>query len=283
MTQKVFVIAAVVITLVLLLLLLAWKFQERIAFQPPRSAWGDAARASNGTARVEYSTSDGEQLFAYLIGDFSAPNGLLLCFHGNADLAVWQIKWAREVFVRTGLTVMLAEYRGYMGLSGRPNYAGSQLDSEAAYLYARNKIGVAPGRIALYGHSMGSAIATELAARHPPAALLLEAPFTSAHAMAARMTGFHPPDFLWRLGSRLHYDTVGKMALIEAPVSVAHGSRDRLIPIEMGRQVYASAMHQGAWLEVPAATHSDVPILGGENYWEWMIEAVKPVTGQVTR
>ena len=283
MIQKVFVVAAILITIVALLLILAWHFQERIAFQPPRGPWRDPASESGNTPHVEYSTSDGERLFAYLIGDRSAPAGLLLCFHGNADLAVWRIKWAKEVSARTGFTVMLAEYRGYMGLSGRPGYAGSQLDSEAAYLFAANILRIPADRIAVFGHSMGSAIATELAARHRPAALLLEAPFTSAHAMSARVTGFRSPTFLWRLGSRLHYNTVARVAQVEAPVSVAHGRRDKLIPIAMGEKVFAVAAHKGAWLEVPNASHNDVSILGGDDYWKWMAEALRPVTGQGQR
>lgn len=269
MTAVAFVAAAAAV-LISLLVAVVWAFQERIAFQPPDGPWPNAA----GTARVAYIARDGQQLFAYVIGDYSAPNGLLLSFHGNADLAVWQIDWAEEVNRRSGVTVMLAEYRGYMGLGGRPAYAGSRLDSDAAYLYARDSLRVPALRIAMFGHSLGTAIAAELAVRHRPAALLLQSPFTSARDMAGRMTGHALPDFLWRLISRLQFNTVARVGGLDAPVSVVHGGNDRLIPVKMGEEVFASAKVKGAWLLVPGAAHNDVALVGGDAYWGWLISAL---------
>ncbi len=272
--SKVFVFLALLVALAAFLVALAWIFQERIAFQPPRGPWPSPA----GGTRVEYTASDGQKLFAYVVGDPSAPRGLLLSFHGNADLAVWQIDWAEELFRHTGVTVMLAEYRGYMGLEGRPSYAGSQLDAEAAYGFTRNVLKVPEDRIAMFGHSLGSAIATELAKKHQPAALILQSPFTSAKDMAGRMTGYRPMGLLWRLISRLHFDTGVTVASVFAPVSVSHGARDRLIPAEMGQSVYGAARRKGEWLLVPDAAHNDVGSRGGDAYWSWMKTALLPVT-----
>jgi fermentation-respiration switch protein FrsA (DUF1100 family) len=272
-TRNVIAAALLLALLFALLVLLTWRFQERIAFQPPRGPWPAAPHG----LRVDYKATDGQALFAFLVGERNAPNGLLISFHGNADLAVWQIDWAEELARRTGITVMLAEYRGYMGLSGRSGYMESQRDADAAYRFAVDSLRVPPDRIALFGHSMGSAVATELAMRQPVASLILQSPFTSAHDMARRMTGYRPPDFLWRVISRLHYDTGARVSQIEAPVSVVHGGRDRLIPVEMGQRVYAAAANKGTWLLVPEATHNDVAIRGGEAYWSWIAEALKPV------
>lgn len=272
--SKVFVFLSLLIVLAAFLAALAWIFQERIAFQPPRGPWPSPA----GGTRVEYEASDGQKLFAYLVGDPSAPRGLLLSFHGNADLAIWQIDWAEELSRRTGVTVLLAEYRGYMGLEGRPSYAGSQRDAEAAYTFSRNVLKVPADRISMFGHSLGSAIATELAVKHQPAALILQSPFTSARDMAGRMTGYQPSGFLWRLISRLHFDTGVTVAAVQAPVSVAHGGRDRLIPFEMGQSIYNAARKKGGWLLVPGAAHNDVGSRGGEVYWGWMKKALLPVT-----
>lgn len=274
MIRKVFITALLIASLVAVLIALAWIYQERIAFQPPRGPWPDAPDG----LRVDYDAEDGQHLFAYVIGNRSAPNGLVISFHGNADLAVWQIEWAEELVRRTGVTVMLAEYRGYMGLSGRAGYSESQMDAEAAYRFAVDTLRVSPRRIALFGHSMGSAIATELAARHPPAALILQSPFTSALDMAGRMTGYRVPKRLWRLISRLHYDTDALVARIYAPVSVAHGGEDRLIPPEMGERIYARAMVKAEWLLLPRAAHNDLVVRGGEAYWSWLEKALVPVT-----
>lgn len=273
---NVLVVAGVLAASLALIVSLIWIFQERIAFQPPAGPWPEAP----GTRRVEYVAQDGQPLFAYIVGDGNPADGLLLSFHGNADLAIWQIGWGEEIARRTGITVMLAEYRGYMGLKGRPDYRGSQLDAEAAYLFARDSLGVSAERVSFFGHSLGTAIAAELAVKHPPASLILQSPFTSARDMAGRITGYRPSGLVWRFISRLHFDTGAKVAQIEAPVAVAHGGADRLIPLGMGEDIYAAARKKGPWLIVPNASHNDVAARGGEAYWSWMVDAMRPVSAR---
>lgn len=273
MISKLLVTASMLLGLVAFLVVLAWIFQERIAFQPPGGPWPDP----NGVSRVDYSAADGQKLFAYVAGDPAASGKVLIAFHGNADLAVWQTDWANNVVKYTGVPVMLAEYRGYMGLDGRPTYRGSKLDASAAYLFARDTWDIPASRIAMFGHSLGSAIATELAASHRPAALLLQSPFTSAQDMAGRMTGYRPANALWRLISRLHFNTGAGVSQLEAPVSVSHGGIDRLIPAQMGESIFASAKKKGAWLLVPEAAHNDVGREGGDAYWAWITQALEPL------
>ena len=128
----------------------------------------------------------------------------------------------------------------------------------------------------LYGHSLGSAIATELAGfmqSRPPAALVLQSPFTSAQAMAARML-VPPIPGLWRLIARVHYDTRRAVGSLAIPVHVAHGTRDVVIPVRMGRAVFAAAKRPGALLLVEGAGHNDVADAGGRDYWRWLTTAV---------
>lgn len=254
----------------LVLLLCVWSFQERIAFQPERSPFPDPGDA----ARVDYSAPDGQRLFAYVVGD-PRPTGLIIVFHGNADLAVRWLDWAHEIEGRTGLAVMLAEYRGYMGIEGRPNYENVRLDAQGAFNFARDTLNVPMDRMVYFGHSLGSAVAAELAVIHPPRALLLEAPFTSAHDMAARIAGRWLISPLWRLVSRLHFDTEQIVASLDAPVSVVHGGRDRVVPSPMGEAVYKAAKVKGEWLFLPIASHSDVRYVGRELYWGWAVSAIK--------
>ena len=265
-----------VLALFVLFIGLLWTFQERIAFQPQGPPFPD----ESGVQRVDYAAADGQPLLAYLVGDPQATRGLLLAFHGNADLAILQVAWANEVARRTGLTVMLAEYRGYMGLPGRPSYAGSQLDAEAAWRFARDTLGVSPDRMAFFGHSLGTAVATELAAKHHPAALLLQSPFTSARDMAGIMVGRRPTGVTWKLVSRLHFDTGAQVARLDVPVSVVHGELDRLIPTHMGKTVFAAAKQKGEWLLVPSASHNDVVESGGDAYWNWITRALAPLSSR---
>jgi fermentation-respiration switch protein FrsA (DUF1100 family) len=268
-TATILTITGLLLTVLVVFVGFIWLFQERIAFQPPRSQLFESVEAN----RASYQARDGQPLFAYVIGDPATARGLLMSFHGNADLAVNAIDWAKEVNRVTGYAVMLTEYRGYMNLGGRPTYTGSQLDSEAAYGFAHDQLGVPGDRIAYYGHSLGSAIAAELASRHRPRALLLESPFTSARAMS-RIIGWRAVHIVWDAIARFHFDTVERVASLEAPVWVAHGTRDRLIPAQMGRAVFAAAKVKGELLLVPDASHNDVALAGGSEYWRWIRAAL---------
>jgi uncharacterized protein len=197
------------------------------------------------------------------------PPSTLIVFHGNAEIAAWSLPWAQELARRTGATVVLAEYRGYAGLSGRPTYAGSKLDARAAWDYARTKLGATPQTTVIYGHSLGSAIGVELASEIKPRALLLESPFTSARAMAARLgvPGILP---LWRAISRVHYDTRTEVAQLDVPISIVHGTHDMVTPVHMGREVFEAARRKGELLILDGVGHNDVVESGGERYWDWL-------------
>lgn len=258
-----------VVALYALVLFAAWRMQERIVWQPPRLIVQPEARAQ----RIDYTSDDGQALYAYLVGDPARARGLLIAFHGNADLAAWRVPWAAEVERRTGWAVLVPEYRGYGGLSGSPSYVSSQRDARATYRLVRERLGDTI-RIALYGHSLGSAVAAEVASDHPPSALLLEAPFTSARDMARAMLAV-PVAAAWRAIARVHFDTRAVVASLHVPVSVVHGESDGIIPIRMGRAVHAAARVPGELLVVRGAGHNDVIDTAGDAYWDWMRRALR--------
>jgi fermentation-respiration switch protein FrsA (DUF1100 family) len=252
---------------------LLWSRQERIVFQPP----AHVPEAPSVARRVEFPASDGHPIFGFVVEPTAGsrePATVVLAFHGNADLSAWFVPWARELAERTGATVFLPEYRGYGGIPGRPTYTTASADARGALDWARRTYPAA--RIVLFGHSLGSAIATELAeamAPAGPATLVLQSPFTSAQAMAARML-VPPIPGLWSLISRVHYDTRRVVASLDVPVWVSHGTRDVVIPIRMGRAVFAAARRPGELLVVDRAGHNDVADVGGAEYWRWLTSAV---------
>jgi hypothetical protein len=265
-----FVLGLVVLaTMYLLLIAAAWAGQERIVWQPPRIV----PYPEPGARRIAYSADDDQPLYAYLVGDPAHAAGLLIAFHGNAELAAWNVPWATEVARRTGWAVLVPEYRGYGGLAGSPSYGASQRDARAAYRVAREQLGADSTRIAFYGHSLGSAIATELAAEHAPAALVLLAPFTSARDMARAMRVL-PIAALWSVIGRVDFDTRAKVAALDVPVSVAQGEGDVVIPVRMGRAVHAAARRKGELLIVRGAGHNDVTSVAGDEYWSWLAGAL---------
>ena len=256
------------------LLSLLWRFQERVVFQPPT-----APPTEVPAKRVAFRASDGVHLFAYVVGDCgdaasARRRTVMLAFHGNADVARWLVPWASAAARETGACVVLPEYRGYDGADGSPTYAASALDARAALDFIRDTMHVSTADMVFFGHSLGSAVAAELAAAETPRALVLQSPFSSARDMAARM--FVPGlTLFWTMISRVHFDTLGRVHKLHAPVWVAHGDRDLVIPVRMGREVYAAAAEKGRLLIVHGAGHNNVAEVGGRDYWSWLTSAVR--------
>jgi hypothetical protein len=289
MTQRLLIAAGAVLACMGLLLLLVWLTQERMVFQPPR--W--AADRPTGVDRVDFTAPDGQPLFAYVVrevdgrevdgrrpagtGAATAPRSesppVLLVFHGNAEIAAWGVPWAREVARRTGWAVLLAEYRGYAGLPGSPSYEGARRDARAAYQWLRDSLGVPADGVGIYGFSLGTAVASELAAEATPRVLVLQAPFTSARDMA-RAVGSWPVAAAWPLIGRVRFDTRARVAAVDAPVWVLHGAADPVIPVWMGRAVHAAARRPGELLVVPGAGHNDLEPAAGPRYWAFLTAAL---------
>ena len=271
-----FLLAALaVVVLYFVLLGLMWLQQERIVFQPPIVLRGLFSPRPFGdhVRQVSYRAEYGTQLFGYLVGDPSQADRTLVAFHGNADLARNLIPWAEAVIGVADVAVLLPEIRGYDGLSGRPTYQAAALDARAARDYVGGPLGVASDRVVYFGHSLGSAIAAELARENPPTALLLQSPFSSAKAMARRMIMPFLTTF-WPIVSRVHYDTKQRVRELTVPVWVAHGTRDRVVPVHMGKEVFESAAVKGELLLVPGAGHNDVAERAPDEYWHWLRLAV---------
>lgn len=275
MLRTLLILAGGALALVLAVVLLAWRYQERIVWQPP-AGLGPYAPASELAVRVaSYEAADGQALHGYLVGAPAdvAPDRVLIAFHGNAETAGLSVPWALRVARETGWAVFLPEYRGYAGLPGVPTYEGSQQDARAAHAWVRDTLGVPGDRIALAGFSLGTAVATELAAEVQPPVLLLQAPFTSARDMA-RIAGTWPVGLAWGAIARVHFDTRSRVAALDVPVWVVHGDRDRVIPVRMGRAVHAAARRPGGYVEIPGAGHDDLVTTGGAAYWGWVREAL---------
>jgi hypothetical protein len=251
-----------------------WRNQERVVFQPPVVVAPDPAAGR----RVEMRAADGHPTFGFLVqANGGRSQTVVIAFHGNADLAVWLVPWAQELSRRAGVTVLVPEYRGYGGAAGRPTYSGAAADALGALEYAHT---LKPSRVVLYGHSLGTAIAVELAnamGHAPPAALALQSPFTSARDMASRMLMPVVP-WVWARIARFHYDTRASVRELDVPVWVAHGRIDITIPSRMGRDVFENARRKGGLLLVSGAGHNDVAEVGGEAYWQWLTTAVASST-----
>ncbi|HVY62643.1 MAG TPA: alpha/beta fold hydrolase [Planctomycetota bacterium] len=238
-------------------LLLLGGIGDRFVYWPmkyPLGDWSAPARIGLRVEERELRSSDGVKLSAWWAPRPGARAAVLF-LHGNGGNLTHCARRLKELGERLDASVFAVDYRGYGKSAGSPSEAGLYRDAEAAYEELVGPLGVSPGRLIIYGHSLGTAVATELALRRPCAALALEAPFTAIPAMVKRAVPFLDPKDL--VSER--YDTIDKIGRLTVPLLVIHGTADRTIPFEMGRAVFDAAPEPKTFLEVPGGGHVDCP------------------------
>jgi hypothetical protein len=226
------------------------------------------AAAAGGPEVLEMKTSDGTVAHALWMAPRSQDARVIAYFHGNGATADDEIDLASWL-VAHGFGALLVEYRGYgaSSASAPPSEAGLYADGEAA-LDAIGQRGFPAERVALWGISLGTGVAAEMARRGRGSALVLVAPFTSLPAVAARIWWAH-----WLPTSLLvpdRYDTLSKASDIRVPTLVVHGDRDGVIPFDMGRTL-SDAVTGARFVPVAGADHNDVYALGGASLMETIL------------
>lgn len=234
----------------------AYLLQRRMVYMPDARPPDPAVAAALGFEAVTSRTSDGLALVSWYAPARTPEQPVLVFLHGNAD-AIGRRAPKFAPFLEAGFGALLVEYRGYSGNPGSPHEDGLYRDGEAALAWLGEN-GVEDGRIVLYGSSLGTGVAVELASRHAVAALVLEAPFTSLADVGARAYPWLPV----RLLARDRYDSLAKMARVAAPVVVLHGEADAIVPPDMGRAILEAAPGPKAGLFVPGLDHDGMAIDG---------------------
>jgi fermentation-respiration switch protein FrsA (DUF1100 family) len=227
--------------------------------------WPDPAGAPPpGVEPVELTTDDGLRLGAWFVPSTQAsddPGPAVLVCNGNAGYRAHRLPLAQALAQR-GYHVLLFDYRGYAANPGSPTEVGLRADARAAARALADRPEVDPERIAYFGESLGASVCGGLATERPPAALVLRSPFPST----AEIGRYHYPylpvvDALvwdrWPLARQVADD-------IRAPLLVAVGDRDEIVPGELSRRVFDVAAEPKEWVEVASAHHNDETLLTGD-------------------
>lgn len=233
--------------------------QSHLIYFPSRDYFADPAKVNLPYEDLTLTTADGERVHAWHIPRESAV-ATVIVFHGNAGNMADRLIHAKS-FHQMGYSVLLVEYRGYGRSTGRPSERGTYLDAEAAWAYLAETRGEPPGRIILYGESLGGAVAIELAARHTPAALVVECTFTSLADVAAIHYPLIPAR--WLLVHR--YESERKVGRITCPKLFLHGQDDTLVPMRLARRLFEAAAEPKQFLETPGG-HNDGGFLYSPEY-----------------
>jgi fermentation-respiration switch protein FrsA (DUF1100 family) len=212
--------------------------------------------------------ADGPRLHAWYA---PAPDRgpLLLWSHGNAGNIDSRRSLLLSLAAR-GLGVLAYDYRGYGRSDGSPSEAGVYLDAAAAFddLVAR---GADPSVIVCFGESIGGAVSIELATRRRCGAVIAVSTFTRLADVARLHYG--------PLGSLAggRFDSLARIPRVSAPVLVAHGDRDEIVPLELGERLFAAARPPKRFLRIAGADHNDA--LGRAT----LLDAIAQFARQVVR
>lgn len=233
-------------------------FANRAIYYPskyPQGFWDMQKQVGANDVWIE--THDGERLHGWWVPREGA-RWVTLYLHGNAGNVSHRFPHIREI-TAAGSSILMLDYRGYGKSSGRPTEKGLYIDSEAAFTHLLG-MGYRAEQIILHGESLGTAVAIDLASRRPCAALILEAPFSSASDVAATVLPVIGP-LLVR-----SYNSVPKIRWILVPKLFIQGDRDEIIPPRLGQALYAAAQAPKSFWVVEGAGHNNILETAGPQY-----------------
>jgi len=208
---------------------------------------------------IELQTNDGVKLDAWFV-PADNPRATLLFCHGNAGNISHRLE-SIELFHKLGLSVFIYDYRGYGNSQGKPSETGTYLDAQAAWRYLTDERQIQHKDIVIFGRSLGAAIASNLAAKTAPKALIIESSFTSVPDLAAQLYAFFPVRSL----SRFSYPTEHNIQNVHAPILIIHSPDDEIIPYSHGKRLYEAAPEPKQFLTIIGG-HNDGPSVSGRLY-----------------
>jgi alpha-beta hydrolase superfamily lysophospholipase len=251
-----------------------WARQAHFIFRPERIIFKTPAEYQLPFEDVYVKVNDdngkNERIHAWWIPAENPGDRYLLYLHGSALNIGANITHARR-FHQMGFSVFLISYRGYGKSDGTfPTEAQVYADAQAAWTYLIEQKGIDPKAIFIYGHSLGGAVAIQLAIDNPAAGgLIVEAAFTSIADMARQIPKYRI--FPLELIVHERFDSIEKVSRLQPPVLYIHGTEDKLVPSEMSSELYKRTASSKQLKFIPGGGHNNSASVGGDEY----LQAVK--------
>lgn len=231
--------------------------QRQMIYGPDRRDFMLAIPSGQGYQVIETETADGLKLRHLWAAPERSDASVFLVFHGNAgNVSHRPSKFA--FLSDSGVGLLLTEYRGFGGNPGSPDEKGLYADARSVLDWLADE-GISPDRVVLYGESLGSGVATKMAAElsaqgTPPLALVLEAPFTSVPAVAQRRFWWLPATWL----TLDRFDNLSRIADVGTEILILHGTADRVVPYDMGVALADAAGPRARFLSLEGAGHIEL-------------------------
>ncbi len=218
---------------------------------------------------LHVTTEDGLSLVAWFAPPKKKDGKVVVLFHGNGGSIPLRANKAR-LLIDHGYGVFFTEYRGYGGNPGDPTEEGLYRDARAGLSWLMNN-GYKPSQFVIYGESLGTGVAVQMASEIHPKYLIIEAGFSSAADVAkGSMVGI-PVDLLMRD----RFDNASKIAAIKTNLLIVHGTADNIIPIEHDRKLFQAANQPKHFYTIHGGGHVDLyNFKAGEMIVGWLDKQV---------
>jgi hypothetical protein len=249
---KIFKRCFVLVAVLYFTVLAAFFFDQRSLLYYPTHTYTPLAEAQANHAFQEISvrTEDGIHLKAWY-APAAGKTCTIVFFHGNGDSLLTAAPVA-DPYIDAGYGFLLAEYRGYSGLPGTPDEVGLYRDARADLndLTAR---GVPEHHIVLFGHSLGTGVAVEMATEFYVGGTMLLAPYLSIPKAAQAHYPFLPASML----ALDRFENEKKIGSVHVPLLIVNGAQDQVIPPSQGLKLYALANQPKEFHSLPERGHND--------------------------
>ena len=211
---------------------------------------------------VFFSAKDGTRLHGWFVNG-PDERAVLLWFHGNAGNISHRLHNLKKLHDALQIPIFIFDYREYGKSQGEISKAGTFSDAHGAFQYLIDEKGFGTSSVLLFGRSLGTALAVDIASKETCLGVILEAAFTSTDDMMKRYFPFFSPPQT----SRVKYDSLSLIADIQSPILFIHGQFDQAIPVSMARRLFEKARSPKEFYEIPGADHNDTYLVGGHEYF----------------
>ena len=220
-----------------LLLIIVFFFQGNLLYHPTTDNYlqNQAEREPAEIEKVKITTKDKINLIGWFYNRNLEEFKTILFFHGNAG-SLENRTYKLNHFKNLNLNFLIIAWRGFSGNKGKPNEMGLYEDAKSAIKWLKAK-GVKEKNIILYGESLGTGVAVEVAQNKNYAGVILESPFTSMVNMGKKYYPFFPVNLLLKD----KFESYKKINNIFVPVLIMHGKVDKIVPYDMGKKMYELA------------------------------------------
>lgn len=238
--------------LYLLILLVFFVSQRSLLYFPsPDSTSLREAHANPAFRQLTVRTDDGLDLKAWY-APATSKSFTFVFFHGNGE-SLLDSAYAADPYIEAGYGFLETEYRGYSGLPGKPTEAGLYADGRAC-IHALNAQGVRTENIILFGHSLGTGVAVEMANEFSVRGVILLAPYLSIPKVAQVHYPLIPAGIL----ALDRFNNAAKIGHIRAPLLIVNGVNDPIVPPSQGKRLYELANEPREFHSLPHHDHNDL-------------------------